>query len=105
MLADSTRCIAIVGAGFCGTITAVNLMRESHVEPLRILLIDREPHARGTAYAALPHPYLLNVPAGRMSALSSDPFDFLRFVQRTLPDVTAEDFLPRALYGNYLEEA
>jgi uncharacterized NAD(P)/FAD-binding protein YdhS len=104
MLADSTRCIAIVGAGFCGTITAVNLLRESHVEPLRILLIDRDPHARGTAYAAHPHPYLLNVPAGRMSALSSDPLDFLHFAQRIEPKVTAEDFLPRAVYGDYLQE-
>jgi uncharacterized NAD(P)/FAD-binding protein YdhS len=104
MLTDSTRCIAIVGAGFCGTITAVNLLREAHVEPLRILLIDRERHARGTAYAAHPHPYLLNVPAGRMSALSSEPLDFVHYAQRTVPTVTAEDFLPRAVYGNYLEE-
>jgi uncharacterized NAD(P)/FAD-binding protein YdhS len=39
-----------------------------------------------------------------MSASSSDPLDFLRFAQRTMPDVNAEDFLPRALYGGYLEE-
>jgi uncharacterized NAD(P)/FAD-binding protein YdhS len=103
-VADSTRCIAIVGAGFCGTITAVNLLRQPHTGPLRILLIDREPHARGVAYAAHPFPYLLNVPASRMSALSSDPLHFLRYAQQTMPAVTAEDFLPRAVYGDYLEE-
>jgi uncharacterized NAD(P)/FAD-binding protein YdhS len=103
-MADSSCCIAIVGAGFCGTVTAINLLQQAHVEPLRILLIDRDRHARGTAYADHPASYLLNVPAARMSASSSDPLDFLRFAQRTMPDVTAEDFLPRALYGEYLEE-
>lgn len=103
-MADTTRCIAIVGAGFCGTVTAINLLQQSHGEPLRIVLIDRERHARGAAYAAHASSHLLNVPAGRMSALSSDPMSFLRFAQRTHPAATAEDFLPRALYGDYLEE-
>jgi uncharacterized NAD(P)/FAD-binding protein YdhS len=103
-VADSTRSIAIIGAGFCGTVTAVNLLRLAHAEPLRILLIDRERHGRGTAYAAHASSHLLNVPAGRMSARSVEPLDFLRFAQRTAPQVTAEDFLPRSLYGDYLEE-
>jgi uncharacterized NAD(P)/FAD-binding protein YdhS len=103
-VADSNCCIAIVGAGFCGTVTAINLLQQAHAEPLRILLIDRERPARGTAYADHPASYLLNVPAGRMSASSSDALEFLRFAQRTMPDVTAEDFLPRARYGEYLEE-
>jgi uncharacterized NAD(P)/FAD-binding protein YdhS len=104
MPTDSTRCIAIIGAGFSGTITAVNLLRQSHRGPLRILLIDRDRHARGTAYCAQSAPHLLNVPAGRMSAVSSEPLDFLRFAQRTAPGATAEDFLPRSVYGEYLEE-
>lgn len=104
-MADSTRCIAIVGAGFCGTVTAINLLQQAHGEPLRILLIDRDRHGRGTAYADdSSYSYLLNVPAGRMSASSSDPLDFLRYAQLALPNVTAEDFLPRVLYGQYLEE-
>ena len=104
-MADSTRCIAIVGAGFCGTVTAINLLRQAHAEPLRILLIDRDRHGRGTAYADhSSYTYLLNVPAGRMSAFSSEPLDFLRYAQRALPHVTADDFLPRVLYGQYLEE-
>jgi uncharacterized NAD(P)/FAD-binding protein YdhS len=100
---DSTRCIAIIGAGFSGTITAVNLLRQSHLEPLRILLIDRDRHARGTAYSVQSAPHLLNVPAGRMSAVSAEPLDFLRFAQKTVPGATAEDFLPRSVYGDYLE--
>jgi len=55
------------------------------------------------AYADKAYPYLLNVPAGRMSLNSSDPLEFLEFAQRRLPDATADDFLPRSLYGEYLE--
>lgn len=50
-MADSSRCIAIIGAGFCGTVTAINLLQQSHGESLRVVLIDRQRHARGTAYA------------------------------------------------------
>jgi uncharacterized NAD(P)/FAD-binding protein YdhS len=59
--------------------------------------------ARGAAYAERSYPYLLNVPAARMSMNSSDPLEFLKFAQRRLPEATADDFLPRSLYGEYLE--
>jgi uncharacterized NAD(P)/FAD-binding protein YdhS len=59
--------------------------------------------ARGAAYADRPHPYLLNVPAGRMSMNSADALEFLKFAQQRSPAATAEDFLPRSLYGEYLE--
>jgi uncharacterized NAD(P)/FAD-binding protein YdhS len=95
--------IVIVGAGFSGTLVAVNLLRLS-ARPLRIVLVERERIARGTAYARRDYPYLLNVPAGRMSASCADPLEFLRYARRRLPDATADDFLPRELYGEYLEE-
>jgi uncharacterized NAD(P)/FAD-binding protein YdhS len=85
--------------------TAINLLQQAPAEPLRILLIDRDRHAQGTAYADdSSYTYLLNVPAGRMSATSADPLDFLRYAQQAMPHVTADDFLPRVLYGQYLEE-
>jgi uncharacterized NAD(P)/FAD-binding protein YdhS len=95
------RHIVIVGAGFSGTALAINLLRHAG-EPLCVHLIDREQIARGVAYARRPFPYLLNVPAARMSATSADPEEFLRFAQRRLPQAQAADFLPRELYGDYL---
>ena len=59
---------------------------------------------RGVAYADREFPYLLNVPAARLSADSRDPLQLLRFAQRHLPGVDGEDFLPRALYGDYLQD-
>lgn len=100
------RTIVIVGAGFSGTAVAINLLRLSYWKPVRIVLVERAARmARGAAYAERPYPYLLNVPAGRMSLASSDPLEFLKFAQRHFPNATADDFLPRSVYGEYLEAA
>jgi uncharacterized NAD(P)/FAD-binding protein YdhS len=97
--------IVIVGAGFCGTVLAANLLRRPPSDATDIVLIERGPEmGRGVAYAAREFPYLLNVPAARLSADSQDPLQFLRFAQRHVPDAGGEDFLPRALYGDYLQE-
>lgn len=104
-MAGLLRTIAIVGGGFSGTLTAANLLRQSHAEATRLILVERSASiGRGVAYAERDFPYLLNVPAGRMSANSRAPLEFLHFVQRRIPGATAEDFLPRALYGEYLQE-
>jgi uncharacterized NAD(P)/FAD-binding protein YdhS len=104
-MAALLRTVAIVGAGFSGTVAAINLLRGSLPGPTRMLLIERSGiFARGVAYAAREHPYLLNVPAARMSASGKDPLEFLKFAQRFHPSTSGEDFLPRALYGEYLTE-
>jgi uncharacterized NAD(P)/FAD-binding protein YdhS len=98
------RCIVIVGGGFSGTVVASNLLSSQHWADTHVVLIERAQNiARGKAYADREHPYLLNVPAGRMSAKPHLPLDFLNFVQHRIPDATADDFLPRTLYGQYLE--
>lgn len=100
------RTIVIVGAGFSGAVVAANLLRLSYWRPVRVVLVERAQRmARGTAYAETAHPYLLNVPAGRMSVNSRDPLEFLKFAQQRLPTTTADDFLPRSLYGEYLESS
>jgi uncharacterized NAD(P)/FAD-binding protein YdhS len=102
----SARTIAIVGAGFSGTATAVHLLRQARAQGqrIRVLLIERSAEfGRGVAYAKNRYPYLLNVPASRMSATTTDPEDFLRFARRSNPDTSGEDFLPRSLYGDYLQ--
>ena len=99
------RTVVIVGAGFSGTAVAINLLRLSHAQPLRVVLLDRIRIGRGMAYAGNQSRYLLNVPAGRMSATSADPHEFLAFAQRTLPHANEDDFLPRDLFGRYLESS
>jgi hypothetical protein len=104
-LTVGARTIVIVGAGFSGTAVAIHLLRLPHSEPLRIVLVERAQLAGGVAYARREQPYLLSVPAARMSASSADPLEFLEYAQRTLPHATGADFLPRELYGEYLESS
>jgi uncharacterized NAD(P)/FAD-binding protein YdhS len=97
--------IAIIGAGFCGTVLAAALLRRPPADVAEIVLVERGPAmGRGLAYAVRECPYLLNVPAGRLSVDAKDPLQFLRFAQRTLPGADAEEFLPRQLYGDYLQD-
>jgi uncharacterized NAD(P)/FAD-binding protein YdhS len=102
-MTQPSRTVVIVGGGFSGTVVAANLLRLSQRGSLRVVLIDRHRLGRGLAYANRQHPYLLNVPAGRMSARSADPLDFLSYARSRMPAAGADDFLPRALYGEYLE--
>jgi uncharacterized NAD(P)/FAD-binding protein YdhS len=99
------KTLVIVGAGFSGTVLAANLLRRPPAQGADLVLIERNSTmGRGVAYAARDFPYLLNVPAGRSSAESGDPHQFLRYAQARLPNVDGEDFLPRALYGDYLQD-
>jgi uncharacterized NAD(P)/FAD-binding protein YdhS len=99
------KTFVIVGAGFSGTVLAANLLQRPPARHADIVLIERSNvMGRGVAYAAHEFPYLLNVPAARSSADSRDPLQFLRFAQGRLPNVGREDFLPRALYGDYLQD-
>jgi uncharacterized NAD(P)/FAD-binding protein YdhS len=96
------RTIAIIGAGFSGTATAVHLLRRTRT-PLRIVLIDDQPEtAAGLAYSPGQRDCLLNVPAGQMSLDVSRPGEFVDFAARQGMRVDAQDFLSRALYGRYL---
>ncbi|WP_420142064.1 FAD/NAD(P)-binding protein, partial [Sphingomonas sp.] len=91
--------VAIVGAGFSGTLQAINLVR--HGGP-RATLIERRPRlARGVAYSTVHPEHLLNVRAANMSALPDDPDHFVRWLAEN--DARgAGGFARRADYGRYL---
>ncbi|MBV7551441.1 FAD/NAD(P)-binding protein [Pseudomonas sp. PDM28] len=94
--------IVIIGAGFSGTATAVQLLRQSPIG-LRIVMVNRSVGmARGIAYGTNSPHHWLNVPAGNMSALADDPQDFLRYCQKCDASIGAADFVSRKCYGDYL---
>ncbi|RYD51629.1 MAG: FAD-dependent oxidoreductase [Sphingomonadales bacterium] len=94
--------VAIIGAGFSGTLQAINLLR--HDGP-RATLIERAPVAgTGLAYGAAHPSHVLNVRAANMSAFPDDPSHFVRWLEaRGVPDAPGA-FIPRVTYGEYLRE-
>ena len=100
--------IAIVGGGFSGVMTAVNLVRLSK-RPLRVTVINCcRPTGRGIAYSTRRPEHLLNVAARNMSAFPDEPEHFLRWLRTrsefdTTPEIELrERFIPRMVYGDYL---
>lgn len=101
---DSGPTVVVIGGGFSGTLTAAHLLRGARAGALRVVLVERGGSwGRGVAYGTSSDAHLLNVPAGQMSAFADDPDDFLRFARRHDPSVPPGAFLPRRLYGAYLE--
>ena len=104
----STEHIAIVGGGFSGIMTAVNLARLGK-QPLRVTLVDGRPRTgRGVAYGTRRPEHLLNVAARNMSAFRDEPEHFLQWLRtrseyEAVPEAELrERFIPRLVYGDYL---
>jgi len=93
--------VVIIGAGFSGSLLAINLLR--HGGP-RVTLIERRAGqiGRGVAYSAADPGHLLNVRASNMSALPDSPDHFVDWLAAHRPEVTG-GFAPRTVYGAYLQ--
>ncbi|MBB5714072.1 FAD/NAD(P)-binding protein [Sphingomonas aerophila] len=94
--------IAIVGAGFSGSLQAINLLR--HGGPRATLIERAVKPGLGLAYGAAHASHLLNVRASNMSALPDEPDHFVRWLEgRGVANASAA-FVPRLTYGEYLCE-
>src|SRR5271157_77969 len=83
--------VAVIGAGFSGTLTAVHLVRMSAGTVSVALIEKRERFARGVAYATDDPSHLLNVPAGKMGAYAREPEHFLRWCCTTITGSSCRD--------------
>jgi uncharacterized NAD(P)/FAD-binding protein YdhS len=94
--------IAIVGAGLCGRLVALQLLRQAS-SSVGIRLIDRaDERSMGPAYSLDADDLLLNVPAARMGAFPDDHEHFLKWAQQRGIHAGPWDFLPRRLYRDYV---
>jgi hydroxyacylglutathione hydrolase len=101
--ANATRTIAIIGGGVSGSLTAFHLIRQQ--TPAQVILIDQRPDfGLGLAYSTPSLRHLLNVPAGKISALPDQPDHFLNWLRRNYdPSATGKTFAPRAVFGRYIQ--
>jgi len=96
------RHVAIIGAGFSGTLQAINLLR--HDGP-RATLIERAPTpGEGLAYGAAWPDHVLNVRASNMSALPDDPDHLVRWLEANGNGDAGATFVQRMTYGAYLRD-
>ena len=90
----------IIGGGVTGVAMFHAAVR--HRIAGRIDIVDPLPPGTGTAFANS-HPALLcNTSSGIMSLLADAPHDFLRYLLDQRLDVSADDFVPRRLFSEYV---
>ncbi len=102
------KTIAIIGFGFCGKMTFVNLVK-NYTKKLRIIIFDDAPdNFSSSAFSDFSPHYILNVPVNNMSAFSQKPDDFSKFLEENYPQILSEigqsGFAPRNIYSEYLQK-
>jgi uncharacterized NAD(P)/FAD-binding protein YdhS len=100
--------VAIIGAGFSGSLLAVQLLRR-FLPGGRVYLMEKNANfGRGLAYSTGNPNHVLNVRAGRMSAFADEPehfADWLRSHAEAAAGWSGSDrFVPRRLYGAYIQD-
>ena len=91
------KTVLIVGGGASGLLVAINIARLSK-EPIAVTIAEPELFlGRGIAYGTKNPDHLLNVPAGRMSALVDEPEHFCKW-----GNFDSNHFASRIEYGKYL---
>ncbi len=96
------KCVVIIGGGVSGALTAYHLRKLN--QAVRIVVIDpRAQIGLGLAYSTPSLLHLLNVPAGKIIALTDRPGHFLEWLRVHVdPQATEETFAPRAVFGRYI---
>ncbi|MCI0429699.1 MAG: FAD/NAD(P)-binding protein [Rhodospirillales bacterium] len=104
--------VAIIGAGFSGSLLAVQLLRR-FLPGGRIFLIEKNAQfGRGLAYSTGNPNHALNVRAGRMSAFADEPDHFVNWLRNNAKAKgeaeaawsDSDQFVPRRLYGAYIQD-
>jgi uncharacterized NAD(P)/FAD-binding protein YdhS len=95
--------IAIVGGGVSGSLTAYHLAQKA--PNARVLVVEPKTElGLGLAYSTPSLQHLLNVPAGKISALPDRPQHFLDWLHANYdPSFRVDDFAPRAIFGKYIQ--
>lgn len=103
---DSVSTLAIIGGGFSGASLTGAVLGACGAETLVVLIERSGDPGRGAAYGTKCSGHLLNVPAQNMSAIADDAEHFLRWARLHYDSrVEPGDYVPRRVYGQYVEAA
>ncbi len=96
--------VAVIGSGFSAVALALNLI-DLLPPTAKVSLVGKAAgQGRGIAYATKAECHLLNVPAGRMSLFADRPNHFVAWLAEEGYPWSADDFVPRRIYGNYIRD-
>ncbi|MGN6281072.1 FAD/NAD(P)-binding protein [Frateuria sp.] len=93
--------IAIIGGGAAGASLFGELLRRG--TRVHWITGDRPVAGRGVAYATGSDRHLLNVRAHAMGLFAGSDGEFQQFAAQQVDGVGADDFLPRRLFGDFIE--
>lgn len=96
--------LVIVGTGFTGAAFLIHFAQNINNLQKKIALVDPYITGRGPAYQKNNFNLLLNVPAFRMSLYPDKPLDFVNWLKEKGHHYHHYDFVPRSIYGDYVEE-
>ncbi len=97
-----TNSLAIIGGGISGTLTVLQIIKQSK-SPISILWFDTQnKYGKGYAYNTFDEHHLLNVRANNMSVFPDDPDHFINWLQTKNVNYSAKDFISRRLFGEYV---
>lgn len=108
-LGQQPQSVVIIGGGLSGALVALQLLQlqllQQRTRPLRLSLVERSyAIGRGVAYSSPLPCHLLNVPVNGVSLRRSEPHHFLHWLHQQGHDqFTAQSFVPRYLFGSYVQ--
>jgi uncharacterized NAD(P)/FAD-binding protein YdhS len=94
--------IAVIGGGAAGAAVFGELLRRPHAATVH-WVANPLSLGRGVAYATHDDRHLLNVRAAGMGLFLDDGDDFIKHAHRELGHADASDFLPRRLFGDFIQ--
>jgi uncharacterized NAD(P)/FAD-binding protein YdhS len=95
--------LVIIGGGFSGVALSAELARRA--ARVRTTIVEGGTRlGRGLAYGTSNASHRLNTRADQMGLFADDPAHFLRWLRASGHAVHAGDFVPRHVYGEYLEQ-
>jgi len=94
--------IAIIGGGAAGAAVFGELLQRQRACTIHWIVGASSP-GRGVAYSTDDDRHLLNVRADKMGLFLHQPYDFLEHASGALAGVSGSDFLPRRLFGDFVQ--
>lgn len=96
--------VAVIGGGFSAAAMIVNLLEVLDPDRTIGVVARTAGLGLGTAYGLADDIHRLNVPAGRMSLFPDRPDHLCDWLKRNGHALGAEDFIPRRLFGAYVQD-